>query len=85
MSESGITISPETVAVRTVREVVADKFPDSARIEELPDVATAVAKPSAPMVATLALDELQVTDAVRSRVVWSEYRPVALNCCVAPP
>lgn len=33
---------------------------------------------------TAASDELQVTSLVRSRVDWSEYRPVALNCCAAP-
>ena len=36
------------------------------------------------IVATLVLDELHVTDAVRFCVVPFEYVPVAVNCWVAP-
>src|SRR5439155_1391974 len=35
-------------------------------------------------VATLVLDELQPTDAVRSCVLPSEYLPATVNCCVVP-
>ena len=50
--------------------------------------ATAVASPLEPTalltVATPAVEELQVTDAVRFCVVLSENVPVAVNCCVDP-
>ena len=36
------------------------------------------------IVATLVAEELQVAEAVRSRVLLSEYVPVAVNCCVLP-
>ena len=47
-------------------------------------VLAAAAKPLALTVATLVLDELQPTDAVRSCVLPSEYLPATVNCCVAP-
>lgn len=36
------------------------------------------------IVATVALDDVQVTDDVRFLVVKFEYVPVAINCCVPP-
>ena len=43
----------------------------------------AVAKPLA-TVATLGLDDSHVTDVVTGRLTPSEYRPVTVNCRVAP-
>lgn len=53
----------------------------------VPDtVAGAVARPGGAgtfeMVATVASEELQVTSAVRGRVLESVYVPVAVNCSV---
>ena len=59
----------------------------------LPDAAVIVVEPAAAaaanpllilMVATPVLDELQVTDAVKSCVVLSVNVPVAVNCCAVP-
>jgi hypothetical protein len=47
-------------------------------------VAIPYVRPVLDIVATLVFDELQVTELVKSRVVLSEYVPVAINCCVAP-
>ena len=46
--------------------------------------AIAVARPVLFTVATYVLDEIQVTRGVISRLVPSEYVPVAVNCCNAP-
>ena len=46
--------------------------------------ATAVARPLLLTVATAVLEELQVTRAVISWLVQSEYVPVAANCWMAP-
>ena len=43
-----------------------------------------MASPPAEMVAMAAFADAQVTDAVRLRVLPSEYVPVAVNCCVLP-
>ena len=43
-----------------------------------------VARPAALIVATLAVTELHVTNAVRSAVPPSAKTPVAANCCVLP-
>jgi hypothetical protein len=51
-------------------------------------IETLVAKPSLPeallTVATAGIEELHVTEPVRSWVVASLYVPVAVNCCVVP-
>ena len=62
----------------TVRIVAPETFPDTAEIVVVP-AAIAVAVPALLMVATDCADELQVTDVVRSRVLLSEYVPVAVN------
>jgi hypothetical protein len=50
----------------------------------LPVVVVAVAKPVVGLiVATLVLEEDQVTEVVMTLVVVSLYVPVATNCCVA--
>lgn len=43
-----------------------------------------VARPEAEIVATVVVDEVQVTELVRFCALASEYVPVAVNCCVAP-
>jgi hypothetical protein len=45
---------------------------------------TPIAKPEPLMLATLLLDELQLTDEVMSWLLPSLNLPVAVNCCVAP-
>src|SRR5258708_8534194 len=58
----------------------------------LPDAAVTVAEPkSIPVASPVALivaldvsDDIQVTCVVRSRVLLSEYVPVAVNCFVLP-
>jgi hypothetical protein len=71
----GVTEIDVSVAGVTVRAVDPDMLPDVAAIVVVP-AATEVAKPSEPaallMVATPALDELQVTAFVRFCVVLSE-------------
>lgn len=47
-------------------------------------VATEVAMPVAPMVATAGADEVHVTDDVRFCVVPSVKVPVAVNCSIVP-
>jgi hypothetical protein len=71
----GVTARDTSVAAVTVRVVDPDMFPDVAVIVVVP-AATEAAEPLEPsallMVATPALDELQVTAFVRFCVVLSE-------------
>jgi hypothetical protein len=80
---SGRTIIAMRVAGVTVRVVAgAEIVPDTAVIAVLP-TATEVALPVLPaallIVATVVLDEPQVTDEVTSLVILSEYVPTAVN------
>ena len=75
----GVTEMDTSVAVVTVRVVDPEMLPDVAVIVVVP-AATEVAFPLEPMVATDVVDELHVTDVVRSCVVLSEKVPVAVNC-----
>ncbi len=81
----GVTTIKSRVAVggETVIFVVPETPSDVAMISELP-AASAVARPSAEIVTSSVIDEVQTTEPVISFVVLSEYVPVALNCCVAP-
>lgn len=83
----GVTEMDCKVALLTISVVVPETLPDRAVIVLLP-AATEVATPLKPvallMVAVPVLEELQVTDLVRSCVVLLEYMPVAVNCCVVP-
>jgi len=83
----GVTAMDTSVAEVTVKEVVPEMLPDAAVIVVCP-VATEVASPLEPeallMVAMAVFEESQVTDLVISRVVLSEYIPVAVNCWVVP-
>jgi hypothetical protein len=57
---------------------------EAASIVEVPSP-TAVARPTAVIVATLWSRDDQPTEAVRFCVLPSLYFPVAVNCCDAPP
>jgi hypothetical protein len=83
----GVTAIDTRIAGVTVRAVEPEILPDVALIVVDP-VATVVALPLEPatllIAATDTVDELQVTDAVRSWVVLSEKIPVAVNCWSVP-
>jgi len=81
LGEAGVTVMDDSAA--TVRVVELDTPPEVAVMVEEPG-AMAVANPAALMVATPVVDELQVTDAVRSRTLPFEKLPMALNCRVVP-
>ena len=82
-----VTAIDTSVAELTVRVVEPEMLPEVAVIVVLP-AATGVTCPLEPaallMVATDALDELQVTDVVIFCVLLSEKAPVAVNCSVVP-
>ena len=84
---TGVTLMETRVTAVTVSDVEPETVPDVAVIEVAP-TAWEVADPfellSLLMVATEVSEELQMTDAVRSCMVLSEKRPVALNCCKLP-
>ena len=80
---SGVTDTEDKVAVVTVRVAVPDLVPEVAVMVVVPAL-TAVARPLLLTVATVALDELQVSAVVISRLVPSENMPAAANCVVAP-
>jgi len=69
----------DRVAELTVRVVLPEIFPEVAVMVVPVPTATAVARPLLFTVAIDVLDELQVTCAVISRLVPSEYVPVAVN------
>jgi hypothetical protein len=83
----GVTATDTNIAGVTVSVVEPEMLPEVAVIEVEP-VATAVASPWEPaallIVAALAFEELQMTEAVRSCVVLSEKVPVAMICWVVP-
>ena len=79
----GVTSIETSSKFVTVKSLVPETLPSAAVIVVVP-TATELADPSLPpallIVATPGLLELQVTAAVRSCVVSSEYVPVAVNC-----
>jgi hypothetical protein len=83
----GVTAIDWSVAGVTVSVVDPETLPIAAETVVEP-AAIEVATPFEPavllMVATSAVDDIQVTAAVRSCVVASEYIPVALKCCTVP-
>ncbi len=83
----GVIEIDDSVAGVTVSVVEPDTLPDVAVTVDVP-AARQDARPLDPaallIAATVVLDELQVTDAVRFCVVPSEYVPVAVNCLVVP-
>ena len=80
---AGVTTMEVKGAEVTVRVVFPERVPEVAVMDEFP-AETAVARPLVSMVAVNVFSELQLTDAVISRVVPSENVPVAVNCWVDP-
>jgi hypothetical protein len=84
---AGVTVIETRVTAFTVSVVFPETLPSVAVIMVVP-AATDVARPFDPLalliVATPALDELQVTWVVRSCFVLSLKVPVAVNCWVSP-
>jgi hypothetical protein len=78
--EDVVMLSGSTCAVSVVLPLTPPKVAEMVVVP----AAAVVARPVAPIVATFAFEEVQVTCVVRSCVVASEYVPVAVNCCVAP-
>jgi hypothetical protein len=82
-----VIVEPAGAVQSTDNTVKPEILPEVAVIVVGPGV-TEAANPFEPaallIVATDLDEEPQVTDVVRSRVVLSEYVPVALNCCVVP-
>lgn len=73
---TAMLVKTALVTVRTARLLIE---PDDAVIVVWP-APDPVAKPPVPIVATDSVEEIQLTDAVRSRVLPSLNRPVAVNC-----
>ena len=67
----------------TLSEVLPTMLPEVALIVVLPCL-RAVARPADVIVATLVVDELQVTELVRFWVLPSVYLPVAVYCTLVP-
>ena len=80
---AGVTDMVERVTAVTARAVLPE-IPPEVAVMVLGPAAMAVARPPLVTVATGAFDEPQVTCVVISRLVPSEYAPVALNCWVTP-
>ena len=83
LAVAGVTAIEFRVVAVTVRVAVPDIPPKAAVMVVVP-AATAVAMPLLLIVATPVLDEFQVTCAVISRLVPSEYVQVAVSCWVLP-
>jgi hypothetical protein len=83
VSAAGVKAMEERVAVFTVRAPLPEILPWVAVMVAAPTV-TVVARPVLLMVATDGFDEVQVTCAVISSVVPSEYVPMAMNCRLTP-
>jgi hypothetical protein len=78
-SEKNRVGDPGTTTRATVSLVVPETLPRVAVIVEKPVVSVVVASPELLIVATLVLEELQVTEEVMSSVELSEYVPRAVN------
>lgn len=83
LGATGVTAREDKVAAVTVRVVLPEMPPWVAVMVAAPTV-TAVARPLLLIVATEVLDEVQMTCVVISRLVPSEYVPVAVNCWLTP-
>jgi len=79
----GVTVPLSEVVEVTVRVAVPEMDPEVA-VRVVVPAATAVARPPVEMVAAEVVEELQVTEEVRSLVLLSEKVPVAMNCWVPP-
>jgi hypothetical protein len=86
VGDAGETTIAWSVAAVTVSVVDPPIEPELARMVDVPGF-TAVAMPRLPaallIVATLVLNDCQVTEFVKFCVLPSEYVPVAVNCSVA--
>lgn len=80
---AGVTAIDTSTGAVTVSVVEPVTEPRAAPILVVPWV-TPVAKPPAEIVATVVLEELQVTKEFRFSVVPPLKWPVAVNCCVLP-
>lgn len=83
LGAAGVTAMEDRVAAVPVRVVFPEILPWVAVMVAAPTV-TVVARPVLLMVATDVLDERQMTCVVISRLVPSEYVPVAVNCWLTP-
>lgn len=81
---AGVTVMEDRVAEFTPRVVLPEIFPEVAVMIVPAPTATAVATPLLFTVTMEALDELQVTSAVISRLDPSGNVPVAVNAWVTP-
>ena len=88
LAAAGVTPIDTKVAGVTVSVTAGDVTPPSAAVICEAPVAALVAKPFAPLVllivATVLLDDVQVTLLVTSCVLLSVYTPTAVNGCVVP-
>jgi len=80
---AGVTAVDTNTDAVTVRLVDPLIDPDVAWMVVLP-VPTPVARPAPVMVATVVLEEVQITEVVKFAVLLSLYVPVAVYCCVVP-
>jgi hypothetical protein len=80
---AGVTANDTRTGAVTVKVVEPVTDPELACMLVLP-VPTVLARPALLIVATVAFDELHVTELLRSCVLPSLYVPVAVNCCVRP-
>jgi hypothetical protein len=83
LGSTGVNAIELKIASVMVSSVVVSSEPKEAVISAEP-MATPLARPLSFTVATWVLAEDQVTDAVTSGDVPSEYVPVAINCLVKP-
>jgi hypothetical protein len=84
LAEAGAIVIEDNVTWEGTVMVAVAVFPPKVAVIVAVPAATTVARPWALIDATDALDELQATWVVKSRVVPSEYVPEAENCCVVP-
>lgn len=76
---TGVTVRETSVAVVTVRVVEAEKVPDVPVMTVLPGLTLEARPPFGVILATVVTEELQTT--LRSSVLPSSNKPVAVNCC----
>ena len=76
---TGVTVRETSVAAVTVSVVDAESEPDVPVMMVLPGLTLEARPPVGVILATVATEELQV--ALRSRVLPSSNKPVAVNCC----
>jgi len=84
LAVAGVTAMEDNVAAAVTVRVAVPVLPLKAAVMVAEPAALAVARPLLATVAVVVLDEVQVTCVVISRVVPSEYVPLAENCWVAP-